>query len=46
MDLIIVGERFGYSVTGKTYNNPDVNGDGVVDISDLVLIGRHFGEKY
>jgi len=46
MDVIIVSEHFGESVTGTTYNNPDLNGDGVVDISDLVLIGRHFGEKY
>ena len=23
----------------------DVNEDGVVDISDLVLVGRHFGES-
>lgn len=24
----------------------DVNGDGIVDISDLVLVGIHFGEEY
>ncbi len=31
------------------YGNPprwDVNQDGIVDIFDLVLIGKHFGEKY
>ena len=29
MDLIIVSERFGESITSGTENNPDVNGDGV-----------------
>ena len=24
----------------------DVNGDGTVDILDLVLVGRYFGESY
>ncbi len=32
--------------TPHEYPRWDVNEDGVVDISDLVLVGKHFGEDY
>jgi len=33
-------------VTPPEYPRWDVNEDGVVDIADLVLVGKHFGEDY
>ena len=33
------------TVEGKGTCSSDVNGDGEVDILDLVLVGRHFGEE-
>lgn len=46
LDLVIVGYRFGGTITTPTIPNPDVNGDGKVDIADLTLVATHFGEKY
>jgi hypothetical protein len=33
-----------YQLPGPDAPNPDVNGDGVVDFLDLVLVAKHFGE--
>jgi len=46
LDLAVVESNFGeYSYNPKMYN-PDTNRDGIVDISDLVLVGKHHGEMY
>ena len=38
VDLIWVAANFGRTIVGKTIGNPDVNGDGVVDEADLLLV--------
>ena len=47
-DLTIVAQYFGKNIADdqeKPEINPDVNGDSLVDIEDLNLVGDHFGEK-
>jgi hypothetical protein len=51
--FIIATDTHGYSTTSSTYSyhvRPlllgDVNGDGKVDILDVVLITGHYGERY
>ncbi|TMI14134.1 hypothetical protein E6H33_09100 [Candidatus Bathyarchaeota archaeon] len=42
-DLLIVGYFFGVPPPWPTPYNPDVNGDGKVDISDLSAVSAHLG---
>jgi len=42
-DLIQVVKSFGQEVKGQPDANPDVNGDGVVNILDLILMAKHLG---
>ena len=35
-----------YPLSGPDNPNPDINGDGVVDVLDLVLVAKHFGIEY
>jgi hypothetical protein len=41
--MVVVVQHFGESPPKES--RADVNNDGTVDISDLVLVGSHFGEK-
>jgi hypothetical protein len=41
----LVGRHLGETIEEPIQPNPDVNGDGTVDILDLVLVERHFGER-
>ncbi|MFQ6044047.1 MAG: hypothetical protein ACE5PV_24600 [Candidatus Poribacteria bacterium] len=40
---VLCGWRFSHDIAA---NNQDVNRDGIVDILDLVLAGKHRGEIY
>jgi len=45
IDLAMVGRSFGAtSGTPGWTHAPTVNGDGKVDIIDLVLVASHFGQ--
>jgi mono/diheme cytochrome c family protein len=46
LDLVLVGQRFGETITVHEPPDPDVNRDGTVNVIDLVLIGQHLGEEY
>ncbi|HIE27446.1 TPA: c-type cytochrome [Candidatus Poribacteria bacterium] len=46
LDLVLVGQRLGETVTLHEPPDPDVNQDGAVNVIDLVLIGQHLGEEY
>jgi len=46
LDLVLVGHRFGESITIPSMPNPDINDDKKVDINDLTIIAQHFGEVY
>ncbi len=43
-DLLIVGYFFGVPGPWPSPYNPDVNGDGTVNISDLTLVSTHQGD--
>ena len=45
-DLSTVVRYLGQPVPTDLDVYPDVNGDGVVDFNDTVLVGAHFGESY
>ena len=46
LDVVIVARYFGKQITEPTIPNPDVDGNGSVDILDLAKVGIHFGESY
>ena len=46
VDLAVLEAYFGEYFYSVEVNNPDVNRDGIVDISALVLVGEHYGEIY
>ena len=43
-DIMLVARNFGKQIEKVRVPNPDVNGDGVVNILDLARVGSHFGE--
>ncbi len=43
-DIKFVARNFGKQIEKVRVPNPDVNGDGVVNILDLARVGSHFGE--
>jgi len=43
-DIMLVIGNFGRQIEKVRVPNPDVNGDGVVNILDLAQVGSHFGE--
>jgi len=43
-DIMLVIGNFGRQIEKVRLPNPDVNGDGVVNILDLAQVGSHFGE--
>jgi len=43
-DIMLVVGNFGRQIEKVRLPNPDVNGDGVVNILDLAQLGSHFGE--
>lgn len=43
-DIMLVARNFGKQIEKVRVPNPDVNGDGVVNILDLARVGAHFGE--
>ena len=38
VDLVIVAANFGSTIQGSIHPNPDVNRDGVVDKTDLIIV--------
>ncbi|MFQ6039454.1 MAG: cohesin domain-containing protein [Candidatus Poribacteria bacterium] len=46
LDLVLVGQRLGETITLHEPPDPDVNQDSAVNVIDLVLIGQHLGEEY
>ena len=43
LDLIVVASELGRVIDGVVFGqNPDVNRDGLVDVSDLIAVGVHF----
>jgi hypothetical protein len=40
LDLILIAEDFGQTGT-PGWIREDVNGDGVVNIEDLIIVGQH-----
>jgi len=45
-DLSIVVRSIGQPIPTHLDIYPDVNGDGVIDLNDSVLVSAHFGESY
>jgi hypothetical protein len=43
-DILLVARNFGKQIEKVRVPNPDVNGDGIVNILDLAQVGAHFGE--
>ncbi len=43
-DIMLVARNFSKQIEKVRVPNPDVNGDGVVNILDLAQVGAHFGE--
>ena len=43
-DIMLVVRSFGKQIEKVRVPNPDVNGDGVVNVLDLARVGSHFGE--
>lgn len=45
-DLIFVGDYLGATVSTDLFPNPDINRDTEVNVLDIILVARHFGEIY
>lgn len=46
LDLMVITKYYGKQIKSARIPNPDVNGDGFVDMKDINLAITHFGEKY
>ncbi|MGB9596476.1 MAG: dockerin type I domain-containing protein [Candidatus Poribacteria bacterium] len=46
LDLMIITKYYGRQMQSTRIPNPDINGDGFVDMKDINLAISHFGEKY
>ncbi len=38
IDLVLVAVRYGETIEGDTFPNPDVNRNGIVDLNDIILV--------
>jgi hypothetical protein len=46
-DIAIVARAFGSKPGSSNWNpNADINGDGIVNMKDIALVARNFGQHY
>lgn len=46
LDLMIVTKHYGQNIQNVRIPNPDIDGNGIVDMNDMELMIAHFGEVY